>query len=82
VLANNTPASSSKWLRCSLQRCDGWTFANQSTTRPRKPNNSASNTPVAAVNSVIEKMYGRAPLEQPQRKAKNLFGSTGTGPPG
>ena len=47
------PASINRWPRCSIQSRAGATLDNQSTTWPSMLNNSASNTPMNAVNRVM-----------------------------
>ena len=74
MLPASTPHSMSSVLPCSAHSLAGATSASQSTTLPRKLNNSASKAPITAVASVMPAMYGRMPFVQCQTKANNPFG--------
>ena len=78
MLDTSTAASTSSVPRCCVQSCAGAISPSQSTMRPIIANSSASNAPIATVNSVIAAMYLRVPSEQAHRKANNPFGG-GTG---
>ncbi len=79
MLAVSTPASASSVVRCSIHSRAGATAASQSTMRPIMLNSSASNAPIAAVSSVIARMYLRSPSEHDQTNAANPRGGVAGG---